>query len=85
MSFKSIGKFFVGFFKIGFMLACAFLLYAALEQVYIAQLDSVYYRGLDDGAVRCYNAHGRRLGMENPVIKKRSTAVAASSPKWPKP
>jgi len=85
MTFKSIGKFFAGFFKIGFMLACAFLLYAALEQVYIAQLDSAYNRGLEDGAVRCYNAHARRLQREDLRPKKRQTSVAANLPKIPKP
>jgi hypothetical protein len=76
------------FFKLchGIWLAwLAYLLYMAVSQVWTAQMNLSYWRGVDDERARCYIAHGKRLQSEDSIAHRRMVMKPAINVRIPKP
>jgi len=66
--------------------ALVYVVYMAADQAWTARLQQEYWHGYDDSSTRCYLAHGKRLGEEDPRSRRHSTAVKpALNVKIPRP
>jgi len=65
--------------------AFVYVAYIAAAEAWTARLQSEYWHGYDEASMRCFLAHGKRLGEEDPRARRRAAVKPAINVNIPKP